>query len=332
VFFIGNATSNFTVDLTSFWASANELANGNSDNNRTKDMDFPIGTFTCKVFILNPSTNTQLIQSTSFLHLNIETPEGSNSKVNLGYGDALFDKAGNAIKYNIYAAGGAADTKFSKFTNGAGNTMAAAAAIPAGGYLSLDPVSGAAMAEITVPLIFKVKYTNGWIDISKDIHPFAKLHHTCTGMLEITDADSTKPGFVIASGTMDYLSSSYQQPPLSTGGIVTRYLNSMNVTREVDAGGFAAADMTNMVSDCPVWAPVCPSTPLIPACNDPGAPATNNGGDWTWYKVFAQSGLHTSIGANAEVSFAIDNNQTRSSFQPAHMQNMAIVVNGGNPI
>lgn len=62
--------------------------------------------------------------------------------------------------------------------------------------------------------------TGGGVKTSfTDVHPHMKMYHVCSGRIRVTDSGTT-PGFVVASGHLEYYANSYQNPTINYGGFV----------------------------------------------------------------------------------------------------------------
>jgi hypothetical protein len=312
-YFAASATSNFTIDLTSFWANQDTISNG--------AYAFNVATFGCRIIIFNPSPTTQVIQNTSYVDQVLEFPT-PNSSWSMGNQNPFFyNGTATVVSHTPIQASGGTVNVFT-FTVGGANA-------PGGFPQTLNQNQGMVI-ENTVNLTKNMTYTSGWLsDPTAGMFPWAKLHHLCTGRIDVADqgAAGTAPGFVIASGEQDYLSSSYQNYPMMSGGVLRRgdsvaYRNPVGINWLFGAGTITsqlyitdhgyAADGT-YYDDGPVtcgsWSPPCYR-------------------HWLYSAVTADGYCN----ASASVDYAVDNTNSRSSFMPAHLYKTPIFINSGGPL
>jgi hypothetical protein len=322
-YFVGSATSNFTVDMTSFWNNGNTTTTGNGG------VWFTAANFGCRIFIYNPSPTPQTIQSTSYVDQTIEYPFSFSSGTGgwvFGNQNPFFDFNSVALQYaqtNSTAMGSAPNVVVFSMSNGSANG-ASKVALPQ----TLTTGQGLIIETKLAYTDNNVTYNNGWLNKTY-AYPWTKLHHSCSGEIDVDDGGGagTAPGFVIATGELDYLASSYQNQPLEVGGYLRRGDNNvstpthdypwshnqglMQSTMHVADNSYAAAGVS--------WGPVC-------SCN--GNPTPGVVHIYEYSAVTADAYCNT----NCTVDNAIDNTNSRSSFMPAHMFVAPIFINGGGPI
>lgn len=140
-------------------------------------------------------------------------------------------------------------------------------------------------------------------------HPHMKMYGVCSGRITVTDTSATAPGFVVASGSLDYYSSSYQNPIINYGGFVHTPSTDNAMTIATTADGIAtSAQSFNQVSESAVytygWGKCEFSANSTGACTV--TPRVNN------------------LGTQAGV-------QNFSSTHPLEVKNVPIIINGGAP-
>lgn len=336
IYFVGSANSNFTIDLTSWHTTSANMTAGIGSNALTAaNVAFDFGTMTCRVFIWNGSTNDQRIDNAQ-VNINIEYPTypaGHAFKLS-DIVNPILTPANAMLVYTTDGNSAAIANDFYRIDNNLdGSTLTQVTAFPIG----LSGIGAAAsngqglLIEASLSGQKSVRYTNGWYAGStgaKPMWPYVKMHHTCSGSITVTDVAPNAPGFVVATGSLSYVGDSYQNMALPTGGAVFNTRSEVGVTSRVKM----SADSAVLIDKYSPWS--APEgwngSSLSPGVIQVGA-GTLPSGSMAAAVASRLSGYSAAFGS-AIVDYFIDNNWTRSSFQPAHIKTAPIVINGGNPI
>jgi len=318
VYFQANATSNYTIDLTSYTAQGTNTFTGTAP--------LQIG-LECVVTVFNPQSSVQTVSDQTDIRFQGEWPTYDNTAaLNWGAGTAHpWFYGGNPVTFkattgSVMASGGSI-RKVSM-------TIGAADETPS---FPVDLAQGESLIITNrLNIAHSIQYENGWIKSTSNgtngDYPFIKAHEYCAGKIIVTDKVSSQSGFVMATGYLQYVADSYQNPATPTGGIVTR--TSANGANAVSApaltwmgrGLYGAAFQYRTGG-----------FNIIGACSDSGFfPVTFP----NRLAIMGYGSVEGSCAGKAQgaAEIIIDNNWTRSSFTPAHILDLPIMINGGAPI
>jgi hypothetical protein len=315
-YFSVSATSNFTIDMTSFATKGNTTSNGT--------FGFQPGIFGCRIFIYNPGPTPQVIGAGSYVDQVLEFPN-STANWSLSVQNPFNDTGGGTITHQPVVAGITNVNTFN-FSSGGANTNAV------GLPRTLNTGAGLVLESNIIPA-FNATYSNGWLtNPPGSMYPWAKLHHTCTGMIQVSDAAGATPGFVVASGEQDYLSSSYQNQPLIAGGNLRRGDNTLSVPPHTlnwqKNGGTVEDTLQGQIAG------YCSSAEVFDASNCSGCSgcAGGCGPGSSNFSIYAATVGDASCSCECSVDLAVDNTNSRSSFYPTSMHAVPIIINGGAPL
>lgn len=236
MYFAANAVSNWTAESVSdAYSIANMGCTWDAANTRYA-CSIPV--MKCRVMIQNLSLTSQRVGVQIFHNILGTTLNPSHSLINK---DALRDTSNNDLAYSQIADVVATSYWTGSSTAANATTLSGPTSVPAVPLASPVTVVPDGFLYVEKTLFIPPFYIQGAPDGSitatpfQNYWPWAKWFNTCTGKIRVVDGDSSNPGFVIASGSLDYIGSSYQNEQRNFGGFNSWTGNTLDIWTRADA-------------------------------------------------------------------------------------------------
>lgn len=310
VYFAANAVSNFTLEQIGSpeWSLKYSTWNGLSD------LTFDIGYQYCTVFVFNPSANTSSVNVTVNMDSTVVRSNASTG-FNFSAPDPYQSGGTNlSMDYIGYFTPGA--YKGTTIGTAALTIIGNSTTLAPGEFMFYEKVIGANQwAVVTDPLTGEVTSYYFW--------PFNKSYYFCSGDITVSDSNPNQPGFVVASGSLEYILSSYQNAQVGYGGQNTTDINYLSAYLDLRSTATASAQVYADL-DHDGFSP-CGEIRI--------SGQTGGSSGLAWGKSFcegrAEARGEVRVRTNNSFGAAVGKNAT--SIGPVKIAKVPIVINGGSP-